>query len=175
VIFRVKPELLLLDIQLPSISGFGVVETIRRAGLDPRILLLSDHCDDYAVYRIERARVHGFVDKRAGNLSQLKEALAAARSGQRYFSGSFIEAKAKRRRDARGFEVVLTEREQTVLALIGDLNSEMEIARRLDMSRETLEKHRCNLRRKLGLGGGAELARYAKNHGFTEAVVGPRL
>src|SRR5476649_723512 len=79
VIFRVRPELLLLDVQLPSISGFGVVDTIRRAGLDPHILLLSDFCDDYAVYRVERARVHGFVDKRCGTSNQLKEALAAAR------------------------------------------------------------------------------------------------
>jgi DNA-binding NarL/FixJ family response regulator len=171
VILNLKPDLVLLDVLLPLISGFSVIETIRRAGLNPRILLFSDHCHDYVVYRVERLRVDGFVDKRTGTLVELSEALAAVMAGRTYFSGSFLEMKARRRRDPHGFEIMLTEREQTVLAMIGDLHPDSEIARRLGMSPETLEKHRCNLRRKLGLGGGSELARYAREHGFTEGVV----
>ena len=173
VILHRKPELVLLDMRLPLISGFSVIETVRRAGLDPRILLLSAYCEDYAVYRVERIRVDGFVDKRTGTLVELRQALEAVMAGRTYFSPSFVEIKAKRRRDPHGFEILLTEREQTVLAMIGDLHPDLEIARRLGMSPETLEKHRCNLRRKLGLGGGSDLARYAREHGFTEGVVLP--
>jgi DNA-binding NarL/FixJ family response regulator len=171
VILQLKPDLVLLDMHLPLISGFSVIETIRHAGLSPRILLLSAYCDDYTVYRIERMRVNGFVDKRTGTLVELTEALAAVVAGRTYFSRTFLETRARRRKDPHGFEIVLTEREQTVLAMIGDLHPDSEIARRLGITPETLEKHRCNLRRKLGLGGGSELARYAREHGFSEGVV----
>ena len=173
VILHLNPDLVLLDMHLPLISGFSVIETVRRAGLNPRILLLSAYCDDYAVYRVERIRVDGFVDKRTGTLGELTLAMAAVMAGRTYFSPGFLEMKARRRRDPHGFEILLTDREQTVLAMIGDLHPDLEIARRLRVSTETLEKHRCNLRRKLGLGGGSDLARYAREHGFTEGVVLP--
>ena len=174
VVLHLRPDLVLLGAKLPLINGFSVIETIRCAGWNPRILLLSTDCDDYTVYRAERMQVDGFVDQRTGTLAELTKALAAVIAGRRYFSASFLETQARRRKGQNRFEHMLTEREQTVLAMIGDLHPDSEIARRLALSPETLEKHKYNLRRKLGLGRGPELARYAKEHGFTEGVILPR-
>src|SRR5216110_1116853 len=58
-----KPDLVLLDLHLPNLDGFGVAEAIHEYSPETRILVLSSHCDEYTVFRAERAGVQGFVDK----------------------------------------------------------------------------------------------------------------
>src|ERR1041384_2056843 len=57
-----RPDLVLLDLHLPGLDGFGVAEAIRRIAPATRILVLSSHCDEYTVFRAEQAHVQGFVD-----------------------------------------------------------------------------------------------------------------
>jgi len=170
VIIRCKPDLVLLDLHLPEYSGFCVAEIIRRAGCRPRILALSSFCNDYTVYWIERIQFDGFVDKMASLVTNLQEAIATVAEGRAYFSDAYCKIKAARRQNPEAFEKVLTEREQRILAMIGDLLTDREIAERLEISGLTVEKHRSNMQRKLGLDNRTVLTRYAYQHGFTEAV-----
>jgi DNA-binding NarL/FixJ family response regulator len=162
-----SPHLVLLDLHLPSLDGFGVVEALRRIAPEIQILLLSSHCDDYTVFRAEQARVQGFVDKNTNTVETLKEAIATVCSGRTYFSEAFKRLKAHRHRDPRSFDKLLTEREQAVLPMLGEPLDDQEIARRTGLSVASVEKHRFNIRRKLGLKTDAELARYARERGFT--------
>jgi len=170
VIVRSKPDLVLLDLHLPEFGGFVVVETIRRAGCRARILALSSFCDDYTVYWIEKVRIDGFVDKLASLVSNLQEAIARVAEGRTYFSDSYSTVRAKRHLDPDSFDKMLTEREQGILAMIGDMLTDREIAERLEISELTVEKHRGNMLRKLDLGNRVALVRYAKGHGFTQTV-----
>jgi NarL family two-component system response regulator LiaR len=170
VIVRCKPDLVLLDLHLPEFSGFCVVETIRKAGCRPRILALSSFCDDYTVYWIEQVRLDGFVDKMASLVSNLQDAIVAVAEGRGYFCDSYNRLKSARRVDPAAFDKVLTDREQGILTMIGDMLTDHEIAERLEISDLTVEKHRSNMLRKLGLGNRTLLARYAHEHGFTQGV-----
>jgi len=172
LVAHTKPDLVLLDLHLPNLDGFGVVEAIRRMAPRIRILVLSSHCDDYSVFRAEKAHVQGFVDKNTSAVAALKSAIAAVSDGGVYFSPTFKRMKAKRHGNPHSFDKLLTERECAVLALVGEPLTDPQIARVLKISEETVEKHRFNLRHKLDLSTTAELIRYARDHGFT--LLGPR-
>jgi len=161
------PDLLLLDLHLPNLDGFGVVEAIRTIAPDIKVLVLSSHCDEYTVFRTERARVHGFVDKNTNSVAMLKAAIAAVFQGRVWFSDAFLKAKSARLRDPHSFDKLLTDRERAVLTLVGQPLTDAEIARQLDISEETVEKHRFNILRKLDMQTTTELVRYARDHGFT--------
>lgn len=169
VVARTAPGLVLLDLHLPALDGFGVIEAIGKLPLDPapRLLVLSSHCDEFTVYRAEELHVHGFVDKNTNSVATLKEAVGAVAAGRTWFSEPFLKLRAARQRDPHSFDKLLTVRERGVLGLVGASLSDPEIGARLSISTETVEKHRSNIRRKLGFGTNAELARYARAHGFT--------
>jgi DNA-binding NarL/FixJ family response regulator len=162
-----QPDLVLLDLHLPGLDGFGVIEAIRQDAPETRVLVLSSHCDEYTVYNSERAHVAGFVDKNTNSVATLKSAIAEVAKGRAWFSEAFLRIKAARRRDPKSFDKLLTKRESAVLALVGQSLTDIEIGRRLDISWQTVEKHRFNLLKKLELKSTAELARYAHEHGFT--------
>lgn len=167
LVAETRPDLVLLDLHLPSLDGFGVVEEIRKRMPQVKILVLSSHCDEYTVYRSERLHVQGFVDKNTNSVATLKEAIGAIADGKVWFSAAFAKAKADRLRDPRSFDKLLTQRERDVLALVGMPLSDAEISAELGIAVETVEKHRFNILRKLELPSTTELVRYARDHGFT--------
>jgi DNA-binding NarL/FixJ family response regulator len=173
LVLQTAPDLVLLDLHLPNLDGFGVVAALQQAMPSIRILVLSSHCDDYTVFRAEKLRIHGFVDKNTNTVAALKKAITAVGDGGTYFSTEFLRLKKLRHGNPASFDKLLTDRERDVLALIGEPFHDREIALRLDLAEETVEKHRFNILRKLGLAGTAELVRYAQDHGFTLAVPRP--
>ncbi|MEI7552439.1 MAG: response regulator transcription factor [Verrucomicrobiota bacterium] len=163
------PDLVLLDLHLPKLDGFEVAEALRQATPLVRILALSSHCDDYTVFRAEKARVQGFVDKNTSSVMALKAAITAVGQGQTYFSDLFLRIKANRHRDPHSFDKLLTERERVVLSMVGSALSDTDIAGRLGIAPKTAEKHRFNILKKFGLPTTVQLMRYARDHGFTLA------
>ncbi len=170
LVTRHSPDLVLLDLHLPNLDGFSIIEALRKTARELRILVLSSHCDEFTVFRAERLRVQGFVDKNTNTVATLKAAITAVADGQAWFSEAFLRVKKARLRDPLSFDKLLTERERIVLALIGEPLTDIEIAERLKIASETVEKHRFNILRKLGFETTAELARYAREHGFTLAA-----
>jgi DNA-binding NarL/FixJ family response regulator len=126
------------------------------------------------VFRAEKARVQGFVDKNTNTVETLKRAIGAVGEGRVYFSEAFREAKLARHEDPLAFDKVLTDRERVILTLIGQPMTHDEVAARLKISSETVEKHRSNILRKLKLQSTAELVRYAHDHGFTLSALSER-
>jgi DNA-binding NarL/FixJ family response regulator len=167
LVSRLFPDLVLLDLHLPRLDGFGVVEALKQAAPLVRVLVLSSHCDDFTVYRAEKSRVQGFVDKNTNTVATLKDAITAVASGKTYFSETFQRIKEKRQRNSESFDKILTDRERGILSLLGEPLTDGEVAKRLGISVETAQKHRFNILRKLGLHTTPELMRYARLHGFT--------
>lgn len=167
LITQATPDLVLLDLHLPGLDGFAVAEEIRRRAPLVKILVLSSHCDEYAVFRAEQLRVQGFVDKNTNSVETLKQAIGAVAQGRLWYSELFQRAKAARRKDPLSFDKILTERERSILVLIGVPLSDAEIAQEIGIAEDTVEKHRFNLLRKLELQTTTELVRYAREHGFT--------
>jgi DNA-binding NarL/FixJ family response regulator len=174
VVPSAHPDLLVLDIHLPDMDGFEVLRAVRRKRALLKALVISSYFDDYLLCRIERAGVQGFIDKSTNSVSELSLAIAAIERGSTYFPTPFMEACRAHSRNPVAFDKVLTDREQTILSLVGEPLSDAEIAAQLEVSPETVEKHRFNIMRKLGLRSRAESARFARRCGLTRPPVAQR-
>jgi len=164
----VKPDLLLLDIMLPDISGMEVLEKAKKALPGLLVIILSMY--DNKVYLLEALQrgAAGYVIKGSSG-SDLLKAIRTVLAGRRYVSPPLAEylmedMAAKRSKNHANGAGSLTSREEQVLYFTAEGFSSSHIAERLGISARTVEAHRNNLMKKLGLHNKAELIRYAMVH-----------
>jgi DNA-binding NarL/FixJ family response regulator len=162
-----KPELIVLDIELPDFDGIEVLSRIRQRGAQPKVIVLSSHGSPYLIYRIAKARVQGFVDKREQTCEVLREAIRAVLSGRTYFSDSFLRIRTRSTQDPFAFEKMLTDQQILVLAMVADLVDDESIGSNLAIAARTVEAHRTAIMHKLGVHSRTDLIRVAQAHGFT--------
>lgn len=174
VVTACLPDLLILDMHLPDMDGLDVLRSVRRRRALIRTLVISAYFDEHTLCRIEQANVQGFIDKSTNTIAELNRAIAAIERGTTYFPPSFHEARRAHSRNPDAYDKLLTDREQTILSLVGEPLSDAEIANQLELSPETVEKHRFNIMRKLGLKSRAESARFARRCGLTRPPAVPQ-
>lgn len=167
-----KPNLVILDLCLSDTDGFQVLEQGALLSVETKFLIVSANCDQYVVSRLERLRVHGFIDKNSNSIGELKLAVEFLRSGRLYFSATFQAAKLAKLKDQNCFTKVLSDREQHVLSLVGCGCTDDEVGARLNMSSKTAKTHRSNLLRKLNIPSTPKLMAFATSQGLTRFVAG---
>ena len=167
---RTNPNLAILDLQLPDADGLSLMADLRKHHPGLKILILSSRCDPCTVYRVERARADGFIDKGSQTVDMLGSALTALAVNRIWYSPAFARLRTERLRNPLSFDKLLTDREQTVLGMLGDCFGDREIAAKLEISPETAAKHRFNLLHKLDLRSTPELMRYARAQGFSSSA-----
>jgi len=161
-----KPDVILLDLNMPGINGLSTTEILLENHPDIRVLILSMH--DSAEY-IQTALSHGakgYILKDVPT-DEIKTAIDAVMAGQQYLCTGASTALTPKTMD--GYEI-LTNREQTILLQLAQGNSNKEVAAELDISVRTVETHRKNIKRKLGISTTAGLTRYAMEHGVLQGT-----
>lgn len=167
---ELDPDVVVLDISMPGLSGLEAAEQIRRAVPDARILVLSIHDHEEYVARSVRAGAYGYLRKDSSP-AELRDAVRAIHQGERYFGAPAPRAIATALAepdalpDSRDRLAQLTTREREVLIEIAHGRSNKEIAARFNLSVRTVESHRESLSRKLELRGTAALTRFALDVG----------
>jgi DNA-binding NarL/FixJ family response regulator len=165
-VLPLSPVHTLLDLDLPDGSGFDLVDDQLKRAERPKIIVVSAHCEDYTMLRVERFGLEGFVDKRNGGVIMLKEAVATLKAGRRYHSPYLLERKQAMRDDPACFTKILSDWEVEILALIGQALTDVEIGRQLGLSASTVQMHRSQMMRKLDITGTPKLIRYALEKGI---------
>ncbi len=166
---QLKPDILILDILLPGISGLEVLRQLHDKQPDLKVLVFSGKSEKQLARGMLSLGVRGFVPKSA-RLSELRQAVDAVDAGDTWFSESFQKAMAdalvapESDVDAKGS--TLTEREKEIAVLLAKSNSSKEVAQKLDISAKTVENHRTNLMRKLGVHDVAGVIRYVIRQGL---------
>jgi DNA-binding NarL/FixJ family response regulator len=158
---RLKPDVVLVDIQVPGLDGFQLTQRLRQELPAAKVLIVSMHRESERVVEALRLGANGFLSK-AQAITELAVALEAVMSGAVYLAPGAA---------AQGREqppAALSRREQEVLVLVAEGLASKEIAQRLGIRVRTLEAHREKLRGKLQLRSVAELTRYALAHGLLE-------
>ncbi len=154
-----RPDVLVLDIGLPGMDGIEVARAVRERLPTVKVLALSVHTDHRVREMLEAGAV-GYVDKSSA-LKELVQAIRLAMQGKIYLSPQVT-------REALGTgKTAISRREREVLALLADGKRSHEIAERLNISIATVDVHRRNIMRKLGLHTVADLTRYAIREGIT--------
>jgi DNA-binding NarL/FixJ family response regulator len=164
---QLQPDLVLLDLDLPDGDGLDRVAEIHRLAPRAKIIVITSHSDQYAIYRSLEKGVAAFVDKCAQPIEAVGEAIAAVADGRTFFSPVVGRARAQLRNDPQAFHKLLSTREQEILRLLGEGLSNDEVAKRVEVAAQTIHSYRRNIMAKLGIHSTPQLIRYAVEKGFT--------
>jgi two-component system nitrate/nitrite response regulator NarL len=156
-----RPSLILVDIRLPDMSGIELTAKLVDLLPDTRVMILSMYDNKEYVLSARRAGASGYVVKDAPT-AEIIAAIKLVAAGGAYYSAAVAQALS----GAGDTSAQLTERERKVLILLAQGNNNKDIAKTLDVSVRTVEAHRLNLRRKLGIDTPAGLTKYAIEQGW---------
>lgn len=155
-----EPDVLLLDLSLPNRTGMDLLSDLRKAGATVPVVIVTMHVDRVLVEEAIRLGASAFVPKDA-DVDELRTAIGEVLRGGRYLSPRLPR---RGRQDLEGDRLgfnQLTPRQQEIVRMIGRGRTTEEIAADLGLSAHTVNFHRKNIRRKLGLENDWEMSRYA--------------
>ncbi len=165
---RERPDLAILDVKMPAMSGLEATRAIRASAPKVAVLILSMYEEDRYLFEALKAGASGYVLKRAAD-SDLLEAIAAVKRGEPFLTPEAQQALIKDvLGEGEGREEPLTPREEEVVKLVAEAHTNKEIAALLELSEKTVENHRANAMHKLGMRDRVELVRYAIRRGLVE-------
>jgi DNA-binding NarL/FixJ family response regulator len=170
IAIRERPDVAILDVSMPRMTGLQAAREIRAHCPDTRVLLLSMHDDERYVFDALKAGASGYVLKRQADV-ELIDAVRAVAAGGRFLSAT-VDAGEMQDWIDRGEDRPhdpLTPREMDVVKLIAEAYTNRQIAEILKVSEKTVESHRGNVLAKLGMRDRVELVRYAIRRGLVEA------
>jgi DNA-binding NarL/FixJ family response regulator len=162
---KARPDIILLDIALPDMSGFDVALMMKEAGMESRIVILSAHVEPYFIYQAVRLGLHGFVDKQS-SLENLTSAIRQVAQGKRYYSAIYNAVRTEQLAQPDAFHKILTPRELAVLMMVAAGLDDEAIGSQMGISPSTVCTHRRNLRMKLKAHSDRDLFAYAREWGL---------
>ena len=165
-----KPDIVVMDISMPSMNGLMATRALKRAQPDVAIVALTRHEEDTYVQDVLRAGASGYVLKHSPP-QELLRAIRAIAAGGVYLDPAVSTRVADGLLDGRldhrqAPDATITGRESEVLRLVAVGHSNKDIADRLKISIKTVELHKANAMRKLGLTGRVDVIRYGVLQGW---------
>ena len=164
-----KPDIAIVDISMPGLNGIDAVRRLRKAGQNTKIVFLSMHADPTFALEAFRAGASAYVIK-ASDAGDLLKALRESLKGGVYISPKIAKEviTAQLNRSGKLEDVtLLTPRQREVLQLVSEGRSAKEIADSLSISLSTVEFHKAQIMKRLGVHSIAELVKYAVAHGLS--------
>lgn len=155
-----KPHLVLTDIRMPKIDGIAATKIIKKEFPEIKVIAFSMFDQDEAVRQMIEAGASGYLLKNSG-LAEVKKAIVKVAAGELYFDAGVNCQIPDSKNPHKSDEDSLSQRQLEILKLVGQGLSNIEISEKLFIGRTTVETHRKNMIRKLGLQGSGELMRYA--------------
>jgi DNA-binding NarL/FixJ family response regulator len=166
-----SPDMILLDLSMPRMTGLDAIKEIRRVNADTKIIVLTVHSTEEYILATLQAGADGYVLKEAHS-TELMTAIRHVFAGRRYLSpsisGTIIDGllQGKKASSIKSAWETLTQREREILKLIAEGHKNKDIADLLCISLKTVEKHRANLMEKLDLHNVAALTALAAEKGL---------
>ena len=167
---ELRPDVVIMDISMPGMNGLIATRTLKRVLPDSVIVTLTRHSDDAYLQELMRAGASAYVLKQSAPV-ELIQAIRACAAGGQYLDSAltarvtagFLGRDLKKPNQSG---TTPSERESEVLRLIAAGYSNKEIASRLTLSVKTVEAHKANAMRKLGLNGRIDIVKYAILQGW---------
>ncbi|MEM1077087.1 MAG: response regulator transcription factor [Pseudomonadota bacterium] len=163
---RLNPDVILLDLNMPEINGLSATEMVLEKRPDTRILVLSMHDSPEYISSAMNHGARGYILKDVPT-EEIRLAIDAVMRGETYLCTGATASITPGTADGRE---PLTSREQTILLQLASGKSNKEVAATLEISVRTVETHRKNIKRKLGISSTAGLTRYAMEHGVLQGT-----
>lgn len=168
LVVRRRPDLAILDVKMPGLTGLQATREIKAQAPEVSVLILSMHDDERYLFEALKAGASGYVLKSQAD-SELLAAIRTIGRGEPFLSSGAQQALFRdliERGEPAGSG--LTPREEEIVKLVAEANTTREIAEMLHLSEKTVENHRANAMRRLGMRDRVELVRYAIRQGLIE-------
>jgi DNA-binding NarL/FixJ family response regulator len=169
-----ETDIVLTDLSMPILNGIGLTLQIRRLFPKVKVLMLTMMEDAEQIKEAIQAGVHGYVLKKA-NRKELEKAIRAVYDGHQHFSENVVMQLAAVAKQSPYYvpdpleePVVISRRELEIMLLIIEEIPNAEIAKQLELSTFTVETHRRNLMKKIGVNSPLGLLKYALKHKLVE-------
>ena len=164
-----RPDLAILDVGMPGLTGLQATREIKAYAPEVNVLILSMHADERYLFEALKAGASGYVLKKEAD-QDLVSAIRAVERGESFLTNAAERSLVREwmSDEATGPSEPLTAREQEVVKLIAEAYTNRQIADTLFMAEKTVESHRGNVLRKLGMRDRVELVRYAVRRGLVE-------
>ncbi|MDC6383973.1 DNA-binding response regulator [Flagellimonas taeanensis] len=158
-----RPDLVLLDINLPDVSGIDLCRKIKATAPETKVLVLSNHNERNIIMQTLQNGANGYMLK---NISKqgLLHGISAVMAGEIHFCNEIRDIISKPTKYELGDPPYLTKREKQILRMVADGETTQEIASQLNVSPLTIETHRRNLHHKFQVKNVAELIMVANKH-----------
>jgi len=163
---QLKPDVVLLDLNMPGMTGLTATEMILERQPEMRVLILSMHDSPEYISTALSHGARGYILKDVPS-EEIKTAIDSVMAGETYMCTGARASLQPRIADGRE---PLTSREQTILLQLAQGKSNRKLAEALEISVHTVETHRRNIKRKLGISSTAGLTRYALEHGVLQGT-----
>ena len=163
---RLKPDVVIMDISMPGLNGLDATAQLMKRSPEARVLTLTRHSDLSYLRQLMSAGASGYVMKQSP-AETLLDAVRTVAGGRTYIDKSMAAASAEaadRSIDVREPSRPLSRREMEVMRLIAWGATNKEIAQKLNLSVKTVEAHKANGMRKLGMRSRVDIVRYAVLH-----------
>ncbi len=160
---KVKPDVLLLDINMPKMNGLEVLRKLKSCRLNLKVLVLTVHNEIEYLLKAVEIGINGYILKDSES-AELKKAIFTIVQGETYIQPSLIPALNSKMIEKSADEVridALTRRESEVLKLLAVGMYNKEVAERLDISERTVKNHVSNIFKKLGVTDRTQAAVFA--------------
>ena len=170
-IVELNPDVAILDIAMPELSGIDVAWQIRASSPATRIVILSMHATENLIFEALQAGAHAYLLKESAG-TELVQAVHAVHAGHRYLSQKVSDKVIDNFVHYRGTAetrcplAYLSQREREVLRLVVEGKSGIEIAAILSLSPKTIATYRNRLMQKLGISDLPTLVKFAIRHGL---------
>ena len=169
---ELNPDIVIMDVSMPQLNGVKATRELQRSRPNVKVLTLTRHKDDGYLQQLLRAGVSGYVLKQSPS-TELLHAIRAIAAGGQYLDSSLtnrVVGSVVEKSGGRGTapQREPSERESEVLRLIAWGHSNKEIADRLDLSVKTVEVHKANAMRKLGMKSRIDIVQYAVLRGWLD-------
>lgn len=165
---ELRPDVIVLDIALPGVSGIEILRRILSRREDARVLMFSMYQDGIYATRAMNAGARGYVSKSSAP-DLLVEAVRSVAAGRRYLSPDMEAAMSKQSTQANPLAAVLSPRELEVLRMLAQGFGVEEIGERLGLSPKTAANHQSSIKQKLGVSSPLQLILAAQQYGFDSA------
>ena len=159
---RLKPDITLMDLQMPGVGGIQAIEAIRCEFPDARVIVLTTYAGDVQAFRALRAGASGYLLKSTLR-KELIDTIRKVHSGRKHIPPEIAEQIAFHAADES-----LSDRETSILRLVSAGKANKEIARQLSISEETVKAHLKNIFAKLGVTDRTEAVITAAKRGIIE-------
>ena len=172
IIQKLTPELLIIDLSMPNLGGIETISRLQKERFKPYVLVLSAKDDEASVAEAMRAGANGFIPKTATQ-DELEFAVKSVLKGQTYLSPSVCKGVIHTGVDKATSENLspiasLSSREREIMKLLTEGHPNREVAKMLHISPRTVDSHRANIMKKLGVESNAELVQMAIKYGLVE-------